>query len=121
MLVIATMTLPNETVEWWIVLTFALFAVLGPVIILTYFNDCTILEEGHFTHRNVWRKTRKISYESITRYNVTPRGIIMYAGKRKYVIDREDIVTSEDLREWAAFLVWIEQRLGAHKREPRRK
>ena len=95
----AMILFPNDTATWWVFLSFAIFLVIGILILLWYLNSRIILEEDHFVYRNVWRVTKKISYDSVKSCKITNQYIILYTEKKKYRFERGSYVGIEGLRE----------------------
>jgi len=99
MATVGTIAFPDETVTWWITLTFALFAAMCASMILAYFNMRIVLEDDGFTYRNFRRKTYRVRYDDITRYKVTRQNIIFYANNKRYRFERGLMVGIEDFRK----------------------
>jgi len=74
-------TIPNEMVTLLERLVFwALFPVVGILVILYSVNKRIALKEDFFTYRNMWRRTQKVPYKSITQY-----GMRRFIKKGKYI------------------------------------
>ena len=78
-------------------------------------------EADYFTHQRLWRKPHRVSYDSIERYRIEGQEAIrFYIGEKKYCIKRKYMANYQDSFRWNEFLIWLESRLGEHKKEPER-
>ena len=76
-----------------------LFIAVGVVLVMAYLNIRVILEGDFFIYRNFWRKTRKISYNSVERYKHTTQYIILYVDGKKYRFEKGVLIGIEELLE----------------------